>query len=340
MWVSPWRAFLLCVMALLCAVLAGCGTSPPAPHTPQAPASPASSGPSAQNLPPGAVAQTAADGRGAIRPLPEPTGCTASATDADSADEALAESKAGDKICITGDLGDYKVKVENPGTPQAPLQVVGDGQTKVNGIDVETDNVVVDGFTVLDASSPEIQLRGNNITLRNSVAKRPTDDDRDNLHFFGDNIKILHNTFGGGRNIDGAHADCMQTFTTLGNKPNSHHVLIDSNRCEDSDNTCLIAEGPFSLAGDGSKEGDSSDFTFNNNYCYVHASEALQIDDIQNVTITGNTIEKVDHAFALQNKSTGAKIAGNTIAPGTGYEVGMDSSSRPGYQGPPIGGEP
>ena len=40
----------------------------------------------------------------------------------------------------------------------------------------------------------------------------------------------------------------MQTFATDDNHPASQNVLIDSNRCEDIDNICLIAEGPNSEA--------------------------------------------------------------------------------------------
>ena len=37
---------------------------------------------------------------------------------------------------------------------------------------------------------------------------------------------------------------------------------------------------------------------------------------------------------------TGAKISGNKLNSEIRYEVGMDASSAPGYQGPPSGGNP
>ena len=65
------------------------------------------------------------------------------------------------------------------------------------------------------------------------------------------------------------------------------------------------------------------------------------VDDVQNMVITNNSIAgKNTKAFALDNKSTGATIAGNKIAGTVGYEVGIDNSSKTGYQGPASGGQP
>jgi hypothetical protein len=111
------------------------------------------------------LAATAPDGRGAIRPLSAPTGCTATATDPDSAKQALSKASPGDKVCITGDLSGWRMKINYSGTEQAPVRVVGGGHTRVNGIDVQAGNVIVDGFTVLNATSPAIALFGNNITM-------------------------------------------------------------------------------------------------------------------------------------------------------------------------------
>jgi polygalacturonase len=133
----------------------------------------------------------------------------------------------------------------------------------------------------------------------------------------------------------------MQTFATGADSPASRDVRIDSNRCAQIDNQCLIAEGPHSSAGDGSGKGQTSDIVFTHNYCQTGASQAVMIDDVQNVVITDNQIAgHNDKAFALDNKSTGARISGNQIASTIGYVVGMDQSSRLGYQGPPAGGKP
>jgi hypothetical protein len=65
------------------------------------------------------------------------------------------------------------------------------------------------------------------------------------------------------------------------------------------------------------------------------------IDDVQNVAVTNNAISgKNDKAFAFANKSTGAFVGSNAVSPSIGYVVGMDSSSKEGYQGPPSGGKP
>ncbi len=199
--------------------------------------------------------------------------------------------------------------------------------------------MVVDGFTVTNAPAPAIQLTGSDITVRNNVVTHPTGGDRDGIRFFGTDLRILHNTVSDVRNEGGAHADCMQTYAT--NTPTSKNVLIHSNRCEKIESQCLIAEGPNSREGDGSGKGRSSDMTFTGNYCEFGAAQAVMIDDVQNVTVTSNEIVgDGPKAFGFDNGSTGARVSDNKIAEGISYEVGMDSSSREGYQGPEVGGAP
>jgi hypothetical protein len=88
---------------------------------------------------------------------------------------------------------------------------------QVNGIEIQAFNVIVDGFTVLNAKSPEIQINGNNVTLRNTVARNPIRPGSDNIQLTGDNITISHNTLGedsgdGGRpNGGGTKANCIDT---------------------------------------------------------------------------------------------------------------------------------
>jgi hypothetical protein len=316
------------IIALLSAgaVLAGCTSAPPIvrPSTPSQP-----------------VPVTASDGRGAIRPLPAPTGCTHSVFDSGSMGQAVAAAQPGDKICVTGDLSDTRLTINQSGTARQPIQVVGDGRTLVKGISVQADYVTVSGINAINPAAPGISLYGNHITLENSSSLSPRGDDGDALRFWGTYITIKHNTMRDTKNIK-AHADCMQTFATDEDHPASQHIVIDSNRCEDIANTCLIMEGPHSLAGDGSGVGATANVVFTNNYCQNQASEALQVDDVQNLTITNNNIvgATLDHAFALQNTSTGARISGNKLNRAINFEVGMDDSSKPGYQGPPIGGNP
>jgi hypothetical protein len=274
---------------------------------------------------------------GAVRPVREPTACS-SWVEARAVNDAVAKAKAGDRICVRGKVA-RRMTIERSGEPGKPIQVLGTGDTSVGGIRIKANHVVVDGFLVPDASAPGILMQGEGITVRNNVVQRPTGDDHDGLRFFGSDLRILHNTISDVRNKAGAHADCMQTYAT--NTPPSKDVLIHSNRCEKIDNQCLIAEGPNSRAGDGSGKGRSSNITFTHNYCESGASQAVMIDNVQDVTVTFNEIlGKNDKAFAFDNKSTGAKVGENRVAKGIPYEVGMDDSSKSGYRGPKVGGAP
>jgi len=320
------RVGLLAALLGAVLVLAGCGSPVPTVRPPAATVGP--------------IAATAPDGRGAIRPLPALQGCTSVATDASSLDADTAQALPGDTICIRGAIPDKRLVIRKSGTEAAPIKIVGDGQSTVHGITVEADFVTVSGINSVNPEAPGISLSGNNITVENSTSISPRGNDGDALRFWGNNLTIRHNTMRDTKNIK-AHADCMQTFATDADHPASQHIVIDSNRCEDIDNTCLIMEGPHSLAGDGSSVGATSDITFTNNYCQNNATEALQIDDVQNLTITNNDIAgNNDHAFALQNLTTGAKVSGNKLNPAIHFEVGMDDASAPGYQGPPSGGNP
>jgi hypothetical protein len=330
-------------VAFLCiaTMLAGCGGEEPAPPPPPTsnqaePAQPPTTAPESTGL----VKRTAADGRGAIRPLAAPSGCTSTVTDPRNLKAVVAGAQPGNTICLIGDLGAAKLSVRTSGTPQAPIKFLGDGNTRVKGISVRANWIVVSGLNLVQPKAPGVSLDGNNLVLTNTTVDSPHEEDGDGVRFWGTNITIAHNTIAHTRNKK-AHADCMQTFATDEDSPASRHIVIDSNRCEDIANTCLIMEGPNSLAGDGSGIGATSDVLFTNNYCDNRADQALQIDDVQNLRVTNNHIVgDINHAFALQNKTTGAKISGNQLNPAIRFEVGMDASSAPGYGGPPSGGAP
>jgi hypothetical protein len=183
--------------------------------------------------------------------------------------------------------------------------------------------------------------------VENNTVRHPIGDDYDGLRFFGDDLKIVHNTIGDiSPDSTDAHADCMQSFATgpksrTPNSGNVNRVLIDGNRCERIDNQCLIVEGPFSSAGDGSGIGRSSDITFSNNYCDAHASQAVWMDDVRNVTLKNNDVQRgVQKAFALTNNSVGATVSGNKIAPQIENEISMDDTSEIDYHGPTPQGSP
>jgi hypothetical protein len=65
------------------------------------------------------------------------------------------------------------------------------------------------------------------------------------------------------------------------------------------------------------------------------------VDDVQGMTVVGNDItSRINHAFAFQNNATGAVVKDNKIGGNIKFEVGMDDTSEPGYQGPTVGGAP
>ena len=276
-------------------------------------------------------------GAGTLRPSPTPSGCTRVVA-ADGLQAVVDAANPGDRICAQGTTS-QRLTVRRSGTAGAPIQIIGVGQTSVRGVTVAASHVVVAGLNAALPVAPGIEITGDNITLLNNTVTSPRGGDGDGIRFFGTNLNILHNTVRDVRNLGGAHADCMQTFAT--STPASLHVLIASNRCEKIDNQCLIAEGPHSSAGDGSGKGQSSNIEFVNNYCDTDASQALMIDDVQNMAVAGNDIASGNQkAFAFANNSTGAAVGANLVAKNIGYQVGMDSSSKSGYQGPPVGGKP
>lgn len=287
------------------------------------------------------VTTTAADGRGAIRPAPVPTGCTHTVTDTDVMARVMDAAGPGERICLLGDLHAKRLVLNRSGTPDQPIELVGDGHTILRGITVHASNIKISWVNVVRPRGPGIYLNGNNNTLLHNTVLSPRGEDGDGLRFFGANVTIAHNTIRDTRHLGGAHADCMQTYATDEKHVASQNVRITDNRCEMISNICLIAEGPNSEAGDGSGIGVSSNFVFRNNYCDNHASQATMLDDIRHMTITGNELhgEKAK-AFAFQNNSTHAVVANNVLGPKIDYAVGMDESSKPGYRGPDVGGRP
>lgn len=268
------------------------------------------------------------DGTAGIIPTVPPK-CTVNATKVSQVNSA----KAGDTVCFDGNsLAGNLLHITSSGTKELPITVSGDGATVVKGIKVDSDNVIVQGFKVIGAAAPGVLLKGDNLTLQNTQIDHPVGGDYDGIRFFSNDIKVLHNYILNITNTNGAHADCMQTYATT--TPASRNILISGNRCEKVDNQCLIAQGPHSLAGNGSGKGESSGLVFSNNYCDAHASQAVHIDDFQNVTMIDNDIQgRVQKAFNLVNGSTGAKIGCNVLGPQVRKEVIVDGSSEPGYQG-------
>lgn len=289
------------------------------------------------NLP---IGPTPLGAKGAKRPVPTPQACTKKIKP-EEANAAVNAAKEGDRICIIGG-STQPMQVIRSGPRQPRITLIGDG-SPIKGIIVVVDNIVVENFNSIDAKAPGVLIKGHDITLRNTVIDNPRDADNDGLRFFGSRLLIANNTISNARNIDGAHADCMQTYSkdadpsgpvVIKNDP-SYHVVIDNNRCEGIDNQCLIAEGPHD--GEGSGMGHSHDIVFSRNLCDAAglAYQAVMLEDIQRMTIAFNEIQgNLRKAFAFDIGSTEGKVVGNRLDPRLPCHVGMDDSSRPGYIGP------
>jgi hypothetical protein len=246
-------------------------------------------------------------------------------------------AEPGDVVCIDKTTPGKRLRITKGGTAGKPVTYAGNGQA-VDGITIEADNVIVDGYVMNGPPAPGVEMTGDNITLRNNTITGPHGGDGDGLRFFGNNLKILSNKISRTNNRYG-HADCMQTFAS--DTPPSRNVLIEGNRCEGIDNMCLMAEGPNDGEGDG--VGHTSDFTIRNNYCEtLKAAQNLMFEDVQNTVIDGNDFEgNPVKALGLAIGSTGAHVGyHNTKGPKIKYLVGIDGSSLPGYQGPKPGGRP
>ena len=267
--------------------------------------------------------------------------CTKEANNAVAMRQALDAAAPGDRICLDGDMGEARLSINRSGQPNQPIVVLGGGATITRGITVEASHVLIDGVRAQDPEAPGIDLSGTSLTVQNSAVISPRGGDGDGIRFWGQDIKILRNLVSDTRGRVENHADAIQTYATDPEHPASQDVVIDGNRFERIDNICLIAEGPNSEAGDGSGEGQSSNFVFSNNYCDNGAGQAVFVDDVSKVSVTNNEITGgIDKAFAFQNGATGATVNGNKLNPAIGYEVGMDDSSTDGYQGPEPGGQP
>ena len=246
------------------------------------------------------------------------------------------DPQPGDVICFSGEL-DEPLEITAGGTTDEPIVYAGGGSTTVPGIDVQADNVVVQGFISSGADSTGIRASGENVTVQdNKITQvRYDGEDVDGIRFFGNGAKVLRNHVYDleANEVEDSHVDCMQTFATSG--PGSENVVIQGNRCEDIRAQCLMAEGPNDEGGSG--EGVSRNWLFEGNYCDANAkAQSVALEDIQNVTIRGNEmVGKATKAFALGKNSTGIVVQDNEIGPDYGREVGFDHpSAQEGYEGP------
>lgn len=145
-----WRLLTLACLVLAALVAAGCSPAPVPLTTP--PAAP-DQGP---------------------RAVPKPTNCTKSLTDGATAQQALNAAAPGQRLCVFGQyVQGASLRLDQSGTPDTPIELVSDGST-LTGIEVEADNVVVEGFNT--SGGDGIKARGSNITIRNNDVRGATDD--------------------------------------------------------------------------------------------------------------------------------------------------------------------
>jgi polygalacturonase len=120
------------------------------------------------------------------------------------------------------------------------------------------------------------------------------------------------------------------------------NVVIRGNQIDSTDfESSAGVFKAFAFANNSTNLGLSSDITFSNNYCDAHASQAVWMDDVRNVTLKNNDVQRVvQKAFALTNNSVGATVSGNRIAPRIENEISMDDTSQIDYHGPTPQGSP
>ncbi len=144
------------------------------------------------------------------------------------------DPQPGDVICFTDDLDD-RLEINTGGTPEQPIVYSGNGDTRVPGIRVEADNVVVQGFISDEAKSTGIFASGENVVVQDNVVTQVNwvGEDVDAIRFFGNGVQILHNPVDdleGSDESGESHVDGIQTSATSG--PGSSNVVIQGNRCE------------------------------------------------------------------------------------------------------------
>ena len=255
-------------------------------------------------------------GAGIRTSIPKPK-CTINAADVAAAGAA----KSGDVVCFTGNLT-ARLTADKPG-----VTYFGGGTVTVPGIDVTGEGTTVQGFVIQGANAPGIMASGKNITVVDNKVVGPTKGgDNDGMRFFGDGLKIVHNTISNIQPEGGAHADCMQTYATGADSPATSNTIVDSNRCEQIANICWIIEGPNSTAGDGSHQGTDSNDLFINNYCNGNASDGVFTDDVHGFKFINNDMEGNNNAAITFTGSQGDNVAKCTkMGGGTKQEVNIDA---------------
>lgn len=105
---------------------------------------------------------------------PLPADCPGTITDPVLAMAALAQVRPGGKVCLSGDgLADAQLVLRISGTPRQPITVVADGAV-VRSLDVEADNVVVEGLALVGGDG--LTMAGHGLRARHNVVDHATAD--------------------------------------------------------------------------------------------------------------------------------------------------------------------
>ena len=258
--------------------------------------------------------------------------------------QALAHAAPGQRICLTGYMGDTPLELDRSGTAGAPIDVIGDGTVTVKSIIVRADNVIVEGVNAtypagattetVDPETAGISVTGNNVDIRNDTWTSSAGWAAPGIEFWGSHINIQHNTLVQQISPYSSSSACMETSASVAGKPATSHVVIGSNRCDETGGTCLTAYGP-AQGRPGTSVGSMSDIAYTNNYCNSQGDPAVLLNNVQNSTITGNRFAgPFINAISLQNSSTGAHVNSNSLPGSAMRAVDLNSSSATNYQGP------
>ena len=317
------------VGVFLAVLVAGCGTQATPETAPLAP-------PASVPVP---------GGGGVARALPAQTGCATTIRDNGAAMvQALAHAAPGQRICLTGYMGTTALELDRSGTVGAPIDVLGDGAVTVANIIVRADNVIVEGVNAqyspsqtTETADPEvagISVTGNNVDIRNDTWTSSPGWAAPGIEFWGSHINIQHNTLLEQVSPYSSSSACMETSANVAGKPATAHVVIDSNRCDETGGTCLTAYGP-AQGPPGTGVDPISDIAYTNNYCNSQGDPAILLNNAQNSTIIGNRfVGPFINAISLQNNSTGAHVNNNNMPGSVMRAVDLNSSSATNYQGP------
>lgn len=88
----------------------------------------------------------------------------------DEARAGITVAAPGDTLCFAGvDLADVDLTMVRPGTANAPIRLISDGQTTVHQLHILADYVVIQGFTIVGGG--ELLLQGTGIVAQKNTVR-------------------------------------------------------------------------------------------------------------------------------------------------------------------------